>query len=107
MQHVPCTDYVVIGQLLHKELEDNQKIHRSVIAANQRGRINIYFYNGTFILECDTNGDHNPNDYYFFTRSEEKEVFDTLAQMGSLIGTNDPEKIKEFMKNTLQFLRNF
>lgn len=107
MQRVSCNEYVVIGQLLHKELQDNQKIHRSILTATTQGKIVIYFYNNTFILECDTNGDNNPNEYYFFKDAEEDALFQTLSELGSLIGTTDEAKIEELVCSTVKFLKSF
>jgi hypothetical protein len=107
MQHVSCTEFVVIGQLLHKELEDNKKIHRNILAATIKGRITIYWYNETFILECDTDGDHNPNDYYFFKTAEEQAIFETLSKLGELIGTTDQKQIKSLVEGTLSFLKSY
>lgn len=107
MQHVSCTDYVVIGQLLHKELQDNQKIHRSILAGNEQGKIVIYYYKDTFILECDTNGDNEPNDYYFFKSVEEEVLYKILSTMGNLIGTTDERHIRDMVSSTLRFLTLF
>lgn len=106
MQHVPCTKYVVIGSLLSKELQDNQKIRRGILIMNSRGRVTVYHMKDTFILECDTTGDHNPNDYYFFKDAEEAEIYKVLASLGDLIGEADNIVIEKATKSALEFIKN-
>lgn len=106
MQHVPCTNYVIIGSLLSKELQDNQKIHRSILLINHKGKITVYHAKDTFILECDTTGDHNPNDYYFFKDAEEDEIYKVLASLAALIGESDMEEIQKAAKLALEFIKN-
>ncbi|MCX7781915.1 MAG: hypothetical protein N2491_13615 [Negativicutes bacterium] len=106
MQHVPCEKYTVIGALLSQALEYNQKIHRSILTANEKGRITVYFYQDTYILECDTNGDHLPNDYYFFKSAEEQDIYNVLKSMSEFIGSLSAEEIQNLTAQTMQFLKN-
>lgn len=86
MQHVDCTGYPVVGWLIHASLDKLQTISRTTLAATAHGSINLYFHQGTYILECDTNGDHNPNDYYLFGDGERGEIMAAIRTMGKIVG---------------------
>jgi len=106
MRHVDCTEYPLIGWLLSRALATEKKIHRTTLVANAHGRINMYFHEGVYILECDTNGDHNPNDYYFFRNIEEGKARQVVRGMCELLGECDAEEIEKITSSALAFLRN-
>ncbi len=108
MQHIPCTEYPVIGQLLSKALTDNQKIHRTTVLVTKKGRLNVYYLNGTFFLEADTDGDHNPNDYYFFKEAEDTQIKALIAKLSEFIGgPTEISSLEQTLNHTLAFLRSY
>ena len=108
MQRIPCTDYPVIGQLISKALTDDQKIHRTTVLASKKGRLNVYYLNGTFLLEADTDGDHNPNDYYFFKEAEDDQIKALVAKLSEFIsGPTDVTALEQTVNHTLTFLRSY
>lgn len=69
-----------------------------------KGRITVYYHMERFILECDTNGDHNPNEYFFFKSTEKEDIYKMLDQMLSRLGVENPEKTHVLTENTLNFI---
>jgi len=108
MQRVPCTEYPVVGQLISKALVDNQKIHRATVLISKKGRLNVYYLNGTFLLEADTDGDHNPNDYYFFKEVEDDQIRTIIAKLSEFIGgPTENSSLDQIVNHTLAFLRSY
>lgn len=57
-----------------------------------------------YILECDTDGDHNPNEYYLFKETEKEEIYKMLDQMLSRLGVENPEQTHTLTEDTLRFV---
>ena len=104
MYHVSCDQYPVIGWLISGSLELNRRIHRNLLFASGQGRITVYYYMETFILECDTNGDHNPNEYFFFKLTEKEDIYKMLDRMLSRLGVEDSQQTHSLTENTLSFV---
>lgn len=105
MQQVICTEYPVIGSLISEALRANKKIHRSELMVNAKGSINFYLVQDTFILECDTDANHAPNEYYFFREIEQEEVNKILQGMSSVLGEQSLDKIKAMTEQTMKYLQ--
>ena len=106
MQHIVTEKYPVIGWLINNALDSNRRIHRATLVHLPTGSINVYYHMGTFILECDTDGDHNPNEYFFFADVEKTEIHNMLEQMLNRLGVENLQKISELVDHTLQFISN-
>lgn len=106
MQQIDCNQYPIIGQLISQAIRFDKKIHRSVLMSNENGRISIYYSDETFILECDTNGDHNPNSYYFFKDIEHNDIYNILSNMSVTLGEQYSEtEIKNLTDQTINFFK--
>lgn len=104
MQHISCEKYPVIGWLINQSFEANRHIHRTTLVKTNVGRINAYYHMQTFILECDTDGDLNPNEYYFFAVAEKETLRAVMEQMMDRLGMKHSDKTDELVEHTLQFI---
>lgn len=104
MYHVSCEQNPVVGWLINNSLDSNRRIHRASLLVTGNGRITVYYHMERFILECDTNGDHNPNEYFFFKVIEKDEIYKMLDQMLSRLGVQNPENTHSLTENTLRFV---
>lgn len=105
MQKIECIQYPLLGKLISQALKSDLKIHRNILMANHKGRITIYYSDGNFILECDTDGDHNPNEYYFFDEIERDEAYKILGTMASILGTQQIDQIKSMTDQVMNFFK--
>ncbi|WP_371362473.1 hypothetical protein SRRS_36090 [Sporomusa rhizae] len=104
MHHVSCDQYPAVGWLIKEALDINRIIHRSYLLTSDQGRINVYYHMETFILECDTNGDHNPNEYFFFKQAEKEEIYKMLEQLLRRLEVENPQQIISLTEDTLRFV---
>lgn len=104
MYHVSCEENPVVGWLINNSLTVNQKIHRTSLLDSSKGHITVYYHMERFILECDTIGDHNPNEYFFFTAHERNEIYEMLTQMLKRLGVDNQEKTQLLTDNALRFV---
>lgn len=106
MQQIDCTRYPLIGKLISQAVRYDKKIHRSILMSNENGRITIYYSDETCILECDTNGDHIPNSYYFFSDVEHKDINHILTKMSIVLGEQYTDhQIRTLADQTMIFLK--
>ncbi len=104
MYHISCDENPVVGWLINNSLDLNRKIHRASLIALSKGHITVYYHMERFILECDTVGDHNPNEYFFFKSTEKEEIHKMLDQMLKRLGVENPEKTHLLTESTLDFV---
>lgn len=104
MQSIVCDRYPVVGWLLNNALDTNKWIHRTTLLVSAKGRINVYYHMNTFILECDTDGDHNANEYYFFAAAERQAIHDMIGQMILRLDLVNQANIHEMVDLALQFI---
>jgi hypothetical protein len=105
VQHIDCTEYPVVGWLIGRTLQLESRIHRTTLVTTKQGRINIYFHQDTFILECDTNGDHNANDYYFFRDIERSQMAAIITSMGKMIGSSDQTDLDKIAQHAMDYVK--
>ena len=105
MQKIDCNQYPLIGKLLSKALEDDKKIHRSPLFVGPKGRVTIYYEDGQFILECDTTGDHLPNEYYFFQDIERNEAYQLISAMAKNLGEKRHFEFERMTDDAMNFLK--
>ena len=104
MQHISCEKYPVIGWLINNSLDANRHIHRTTLVKTSAGRINVYYHMQTFILECDTDDDNNPNEYYFFAVAEKDTLHAMIEQMTDRLGMKHSDKTDELVEHSLRFI---
>lgn len=104
MYHLSCDENPVVGWLINNSLRLNQRIHRTSLFTSTKGIINVYYHMDRFILECDTNGDHNPNEYFFFQLTEKDEIYKNLDQMLSRLGVENSDETHSLTELALQFV---
>jgi len=67
-------------------------------------REDVYYHMERLIIECDTNGDFNPNEYFIFQLTDRDDIYKTLDQMLSRLGVENPEKTRSLTERALRFV---